>query len=1071
MRRRSLSPDALLSRIRAHDFAAFSDGGLRLAVQRLQSRAPVAATDDLLPECFAVAAEAADRRLGIWRLFDGPPPNGGDYDAQTICETAAVVSRQRGSRRPGDILLPAAFYQAARRADSEGRLKFQATNEQMLAAIHLCRGRVAQMDAGEGKTIAIAFAAALHAVMGRRVHVVTANDYLAERDAALLEPVYRSLGISSGAVPSPMEERERRHVYRRSIVYGAMRELGFDFLRDNLKIDAREQVQQPLDVAIVDEADHALIDEAFTPLIISGSPAGGIRMAVRINDAVSEMIATQREFAGELARRADLPGSSPRERLSLLATLLLADPENPALTRSFAAAPRLRRQARDLAEDDYEPLTSELCYIVHPGAAFVTLTGNGRSFMERRLHGFNGGADERDVQAGRPESISGRRETSAAVRRLARHYALENQVSQALTAHLLLKRGVDYLVDRRVDRRVDYLVDCRVDRRVDCRADSLSADGPADEDGIVLIDPHTGRAKPDSIYQHGLQQAVEAREGVKVQPERETLAQVSVSGFVGHYRQLAGISGTAEPAAGEFRRKYGLEVAAVPPVHPSRRADLPPKVYLNRQDKLAAVADEIAARHRAGQPILAGTRTVEQSEELAALLEERGTPHRVLNAVTSDSEARIVRGAGAFGAVTVATHMAGRGVDILLAPDLDASISSRCAAEIRRLLTAADEDAAVVDVICPSPEQAEVLLAELARAGVFHIAPESGGSVLRVSCREGEAGRQGRGRLRFALGLCVIGTEIHSSARITLQLNGRSGRQGQFGQAQTCLSLEDPLVNLEAPAFLKLVSCRRADDAGRVYYAGPEVSRRIERLQAAADREGEARRGLIQDYTAELDRQTGLHFHRRREVMGWASQPDRVNALCRDVSCRVASRLAAARLGPETDGDYAARFAALAREARLDFGIDCSPLYGLDLALVPGELAGLLIERLERQAAALGRTESGMKSGAAVFPKAARLTYLQVCGDLWPSHLATLRDSITSQMLTHQSHKSAVAGYIRRSAGAWRGFQEQVEGEFLSRLAAFPSAAWDASPATVSSETERLLAQMDNRPGAARGGD
>ena len=205
----------------------------------------------------------------------------------------------------------------------------------------------------------------------------------------------------------------------------------------------------------------------------------------------------------------------------------------------------------------------------------------------------------------------------------------------------------------------------------------------------MLIDPHTGRPKPGNIYQHGLQAAVEAREGVPVQPERETLAQVSVSGFVGGYRRLAGITGTAAAAAGEFRRKYGLDVTVIPPARPPMRACLPPVVYLNEKDKLAAVVDEIAARHQTGQPVLTATRTVEQSEELGRLLEERGVPHRVLNAVTTHAEARIVRDAGAFGAVTVATHIAGRGTDILLETGLNARIARELAAEVRRMLAGA----------------------------------------------------------------------------------------------------------------------------------------------------------------------------------------------------------------------------------------------------------------------------------------------------------------------------------------------------------------------------------------------
>ena len=604
----------------------------------------------------------------LWRLFDEPQPRYVPKGDSAIENAAAIVADQRRHRRPGDILLPAEFYAAVRRQDAGGRLRFRPTGEQLLAAVHLFRGRVVQMDAGEGKTVAIAIAAALHAVLGRRVHVVTANDYLAERDAALLEPVFRSLGISSGAVPGYMEEAERRHVYGRNIVYGAMRELGFDYLRDHLKTAIGERVQRALDVVIVDEADHALIDEAFTPLIISGNPLGSTRAPGRVNAAVAEMVRLQRDKAGEMATRLDSRDPAPPTAEHWRQLCCWPTRRTRSCCGRSPPTQGCGGMTWFLAGEEHVELTAELYYAVHPGKNQVTLTQRGQEFLEQRLGPVFGG----------PDMVSGDRPpggvsllSQAAARRQARRYGLANQVSQALRAHLLLQRDVDYLVDG---------------------------------DAIVLVDAHTGRPKPDSIYQHGLQSAVEAREEVTVQPERETLAQISVAGFVSRYRHVAGITGTAVTAAGEFRRKYGLEVAAVAPAQPPRRASRPPVVYETREDKLAAVVDEVEARHRTGQPVLVGTRTVEQTDELSQLLADRGVAHRVLNAVTTHAEAAIVREAGAFGAVTVATHMAGRGTDILLEPDLDARIARQCAAEIRKALAG---EFGQVEVDCASPEQAE----------------------------------------------------------------------------------------------------------------------------------------------------------------------------------------------------------------------------------------------------------------------------------------------------------------------------------------------------------------------------
>ena len=1009
-----------MARVRGCDFSSRSDAELREAVGRLAERAGSEPADALLPECFAIVSEAIDRRLGVWRLFDESPPVLADGKGD-IAAAVASVSGQRRYRRPGDILLPADFYAIVRQNDADGRLRFRATDEQLLAAIHLFRGKVVQMDAGEGKTVAVAIAAALHAALGRRVHVITANDYLAERDAALLEPVYRSLGLSSGAAPAHMEEAERRHVYRRSIVYGAMRELGFDYLRDHLKTAPEYRVQRTLDVAIVDEADHALIDEAFTPLIISGDPLGSTRAPVRVDAAVAEIIRRQRQQASEIAAGLDAQSVGSASLRRMAATLLLADPDNPALLGAFGARPELRRQARALAEDGQDDLTQDLYYAVHPGRQQVTLTEPGREFLERRLGPtFGGGAAAGQL----PRSQS-------AARREARRYGLANRVSQALRARLLLQRDVDYLVDG---------------------------------DSIVLIDAHTGRPKPDSIYQHGLQAAVEAREGVTVQPERETLAQISVAGFVGQYRHLAGITGTAATAAGEFRRKYGLEVAVVAPAHPPRRASRLPVVYETREDKLAAVVDEVEAHHRMGQPVLVSARTVEQTGEISRLLADRGVPHRVLNAVTTHAEAGIVREAGAFGAVTVATHMAGRGTDILLPPDLDARVTAQCVREIQRMLSGGN---ASIDVNCPLPEQAALLEREISSNNELPVSRVAGGSVLRVSMRGSRSSHEGVGvraysdataRLDFALGLCVIGTELHDSSRISLQLNGRSGRQGQHGVTMTFLSLDDRLVSMDAEAIVKLTGCRRTDAAGRVCYEGPDVSRRIRALQDAADREGEAQRALMQDYAAEFDRQTGL-YHRRREELIAASIHDSqaMPQLAGEIARRVASRLAAAHLGGDVDGDYAPRFARMREELTRDYGVDCAELYGADLSLLPGEIAGLISERLGQQAS---------ESGEQVFPELIRLLYLRVCSGLWPGHIAALRDSVAVELLGARSHKSAVASHIRRCNDEMSRYWDLVEDEFLSRLCTMPLGARPEEPPTVSvsSETERLLARLSPLP-------
>ena len=337
---------------------------------------------------------------------------------------------------------------------------------------------------------------------------------------------------------------------------------------------------------------------------------------------------------------------------------------------------------------------------------------------------------------------------------------------------------------------------------------------------------------------------------------------------------------------------------------------------------------------------------------------------------------------------------------------------------------------------------------------------------LRVTLRDGDDRGETR-RHEFALGLCVIGTEIYDSRRVELQLRGRSGRQGEFGLAQTFLSLEDRGVSLDAGGILRLSACRHTGAAGRVCYTGPEVARRIERLQAAADREGEAQRSLIQDYAAEFDRQTQLYYRRQQDViLSAAKNPASVLDMCRETAHRVAARLAVQHLELDSDEDYTQRFKLLSEEIRTDYRVDCSSLYGTDLGLMSAELSALFVARLEQQQSTLSLdnppipSPSGGGLGWGHLPRVARLLWLQVCGELWPAHLAGLRDSMASQLLSNLNHKSAVAQYVRRSNDAWLEFWELVDAEFLSRLIAFPLSPLPEEPQVeISRETELLLAQ------------
>jgi preprotein translocase subunit SecA len=1015
--------------VRSYDLTGHSDGDLRNALLTLDKGVnPVESATFV----FAVVAETIDRRLGVWRLFDDPStssayPLDNGMDHPDVREGLDQVAKERKYRRLSAIHLRASFYRAIRSHDAGQGIRFRVTDEQLLAGFHMFRGSVVQMNAGEGKTVAAAFPAVLHALFGASVHIITANDYLADRDAALLGPVYESLGLTSGAVLGHMEDEERRYAYRSQVVYGTMREFGFDYLRDNLKAAPGERVQGNLEVAIIDEVDHALIDEAFTPMIISGNPSVVERPVGKVKEAVSGLVQAQHDRADRLAENASCLDVPDRERWELLARLMLAKPEHPALQKLLAANPRDARRVRSMAGEDGPSVTRGLMYAVDPDLRFVTVTDEGWEFLEKRLGRIydrwstGAGSEKTPSLEGLP--LADRRKRRGGLsRRVARQYSLGNYVHQMLRAFLLLKRDVDYIVD---------------------------------DDAIVLIDQQTGRPKTHSVFQFSLHSALESKEGVTIRPERDTLGQISVAAYIGQYGHTSGMTGTAVASANEFERKYGMNVVVVPPSNYLARVDSGPRLFRTREDKLGALVDEVAARHRVGQPVLVGTGTVEQSEELSQRLAERGIPHNLLNAVATGAEAQIVRDAGRFGAVTVATNMAGRGTDILLEPGLNRLITRWRLDLIKETLTG-ETTCAVVP--CHSLEQAQALREELDRTPGLDAAGD--GREVSITRRGGSRHGTGGARLQFSLGLCVIGADMHNSTRVHLQLNGRSGRQGGFGETVSFLSLEDRIISLRAVDFLRLSRCRKVDAAGREYFTGAAISNLVDRLRRDAEGEGEAQRGLMQDYFAVPDLHTCLFYRRRQEIAACHI----LNA-CREIALQQASDMVSRYFGTITHDQYVRRFQEMTEEAQLDFGVGCADLYGCGLDVLAEELGRALIRKIE---------ESLEFAGAHLFGETARLLYLQTCDELWREHLALLRDSMSNHTLAARNHKSAVAAYVRDSGRAWDEFWRDVNTEFLVRLTAFPFSARRPElerPTPVSEQVEMLLAELPTPAGATAGSD
>jgi preprotein translocase subunit SecA len=607
-----------------------------------------------------------------------------------------------------DDLLPEAF--ATVREAAQRTLGQRHYDVQMIGGITLHRGEIAEMKTGEGKTLVATLAVYLNALPGKGVHVVTVNDYLARRDAEWMGQIYRFLGLSVGVIVPNMIDVNRREAYNSDITYATNNELGFDYLRDNMKYSRDQMAQRPFHFAIVDEVDSILIDEARTPLIISGPT----------------------DDKSELYMSVD----------ALVKTLDPADYEQDEKQKS------------------------------------VVLTEDGTEKAERMLE-----------EAG---MIEGRNLYDIANTQVVHH------LNQSLKANVMFRRDIDYIVK---------------------------------DDKVIIIDEFTGRMMEGRRWSDGLHQAVEAKEGVKIEPENQTLASITFQNLFRMYPKLSGMTGTAATEAPEFHDIYRMNVVSIPTHMPVRRIDEDDQFYKNINDKFAAIAKEIKEKQELGQPVLVGTVSIEKSEMLSEHLQREGITHSVLNARHHEREAHIVAQAGRLRAVTIATNMAGRGTDIQLGGNVDFRIE--------------DE------------------LSELAEG------PERNQKLEQIKAEVAEQ----RDKVREAGGLYVLGTERHESRRIDNQLRGRSGRQGDPGLSRFYLSLDDDLLRIFGPQtmFARLMNKNLEDGEAIV---SPWISKAIETAQKKVEARNYDIRKQVVEFDDVMNDQRKVIYEQREEIMDSESVSD-----------------------------------------------------------------------------------------------------------------------------------------------------------------------------------------------------
>lgn len=787
-------------------------------------------------------------------------------------DTAADFRRRLSEGESLDQLLPEMF--ARVREVSRRKLGLRHFDVQLMGGMALHEGKIAEMKTGEGKTLVATLSVALNALDGKGVHVITVNDYLARRDAEWMGPVYRGLGLTVGVIEPFMSQEDRFAAYRADITYGTNSEFGFDYLRDNMALSKASQVQRGHWYCLVDEVDSILIDEARTPLIISGPSEDSVE-PYRIADSCARSL----------------------------------------------------RKGEDFEVDEKE--------------RNVALTERGIARCEEILKVPNLFSDY-----GMSE--------------------LAHKVIQALKAHHLFQRDVHYVV----------------------------------KDGeIVIVDEFTGRLMFGRRYSDGLHQAIEAKEKVQIGKESQTLATITLQNYFRMYRKLSGMTGTAATEAEEFKEIYGMDVVVIPTHRPMIRVDHPDVIFRTQREKYNAVADFVEERHRVGQPVLVGTASIENSERVSKLLKARRIPHHVLNAKFHDKEAAIVAQAGRFGAVTVATNMAGRGTDILLGGNPKFLAMEEAAAK------GIDPD--------QSPEEYRAILDRFA-----------------AQCEEE------RKKVLDAGGLCILGTERHESRRIDNQLRGRAGRQGDPGESRFFISLEDDLLRLFGSDRIQGLMAKLGMEEGESVEHS-FLTKAIENAQRKVEQMHFDIRKQLLAYDNVMNQQREAVYKERQEILGDRDLIGRAWSILEDTVTSVFD----SHLTSGEDSGFDGERCAIRLRSIFGPGID-GPLRGGE-ALDPMEAREQVL-KMVRQAFVAKVEELGEENANELF----RFLLLNVLDSHWKEHLLAMDELRRGIGLRAIGQKDPLVEYQFESFNLFKEMLDRVR-EGFSELALRVRVVQERRPARV----------------------
>ena len=777
---------------------------------------------------------------------------------------------------------------------------------QLIGGIVLHEGKISEMKTGEGKTLVATLPAVLNALAGRGVHVVTVNDYLARRDAEWMSPLYKSLGLSVGVIVHDLDDEQRRAAYGADITYGTNNEFGFDYLRDNMKYDLAQCVQRGHQFAIVDEVDSILIDEARTPLIISGPSEESTDKYAKIDKIIPKLI-------------------------------------------------------------------QDIDYTLDEKHRTATLTEEGVSKCERLL------------------SLGNLYDPA--------HMETIHHVYQALRAHTLYKNDVDYVV----------------------------------KDGeVIIVDEFTGRQMPGRRWSDGLHQAVEAKEGVKIERENQTLATITFQNYFRMYKKLSGMTGTAETEAAEFGKIYNLDVTVIPTNRHLIRIESPDVVYRTEKEKFVAVVNGILQEdnsldngirqyHERGQPVLVGTISIEKSETIAELLKKAGIPHQVLNAKQHERESRVVAQAGRKGAVTVATNMAGRGTDILLGGNpeqmtRDHFLKNKLALPYAAAPAVIPADSA--DGNNPQPTIPMVLFQHEGK--IFQVPADQWKPVIDQFTGQCKAEHD---EVVALGGLHILGTERHEARRIDNQLRGRAGRQGDPGSSRFFLSLEDDLMRIFGGERVKALMFRLGMTEG-VPIESKLISRRIENAQKSVEAQNfDARKHLL-EYDDVMNKQRETIYAIRRSALEGKDQRDYVLGIAEDVVRELAETFCPREQHP--DQWNTTQFLA---ESNAQFGIDMKAT-GAD----PATLSHDPLSDAAAEAVKTRYEEKEKQFGADLMRWLERRIILDVVDSQWKDHLLSLDHLKEGIGLRGYAQKDPIVEFKKEAFTLFEDMMARIDNETIRYL-------------------------------------